>query len=560
MFASCSNDNLTPNEKYIPVKGVQINKSELDLVRKDNRTLFASVVPGDATVKDISWESSDPETVSVDEAGNITALKGTADDQPVTITAISKEGGFRAECQVSVREYGIIIRDQNGNSVSELNLPLTVGEFSTYTFTGEAILPNSTGQALKWVPEDPSVVTCTDDGVITVQAQVPAETKITVSSAVNEDVFTTLDVSISMVLLNSMSLSLTDVLLPVSIPDTVSEFQRSSTVTHWFVNDQIVDVSADASKAKDRHAFIMVERPELQKEIEVSFDPAIPSYSDVTWELDDQARKWNLKIEQKLDPQGEPVKSPTGNNIYILTCPKGGDMLPDGGWSSWSPENPAIATVTAHTTEPGSSISASCKVEVYCFASAYNIKADPSSSDYIRDKMGDLEMEYLIDGQWQPVPLYYADPVKWSGSDMSQDQSQPVITLKLGEMYHFRFKTLNRYAMPYIQTQRSGTRVLQVDMFEYDPSIPISQQNCFYNKLNASGNTISISAPVGPDEGFWLYANQTNSNTWLKIRSIRLDKNKDHSGYYSDSNIFPYYTFNNQSSQTWAMFNIQIIK
>ncbi len=553
LFAGCEKDNLSLNEKYIPVTGVQINKSELDLVRKDNRTLFASVVPGDATVKDISWESSDPESVSVDETGKISAIKSTTDGLPVTITAISKEGGFRAECQVSVKDYGIIIRDQNGNSVSELNLPLTVGESSTYNFTGEAVLPNSTGQALTWVPEDPSVVTCTNDGAITVVAQTPAETKITVTSAVNSEISTTLDVSISMVLLNSMKLSIDDVLLPVSIPDTVLECQRSSVVTHWFSGDQLVDVSADASKVKDRHAYVLMERPEVKKEIEVMFDPAIPSYSDVTWELDDQAQRWNLKIEQKLDSQGQPVKSSAGNFIYVLTCPKGGDMLPDGGWDSWSPENPAIATVTAHATEPGSSISAACKVEVYCFASAYNISADLSSSNYIRNKMGDLEMEYLVDGEYQPVQLYY--------NGDTQDKTQPSITLKVGEMYHFRYKTVNRYAMPYIHTQRSGKKFLQVDMFEYDPSLPISEQNCFYNKNNANGSMITLSAPVGPDEGFWLYANEaTSSDTWLRIRSYKLNKKGNNSGYYADGNIFPYYTYNSQSSCTWAMCNVKVVK
>lgn len=560
LFAGCETDNLAPNEKYIPVKGVQINKSELDLVRKDNRTLFASVVPGDATVKEIMWESSDPESVAVDETGKITAIKGTDDGQPVTVTAVSKEGGFRAECQVSVRDYGIIIRDQNGNSVSELNLPLTVGQEKAYNFTGEAVLPNSVGQALVWTSDDPSVVTCTDDGVVTVVAQTAADTKITVTSAVNSEVSTTLDVNISMVMLNSMALSVTDVLLPVSIPDTVSPYQRSSVVTHWFVNGQIVDVSEDASKNKDRHPYIMVERPEIKREIEVSFDPAIPSYSDVTWELDAQAQKWNLKIEQKLGPEGEPVKSPTGNNIYILTCPKGGDMLPDGGWSGWSPENPAIATVTAKTTEPGSNVSAACKVEVYCFASAYNISADPKSENYVRKKMGDLELECLIDGEYRPVQLYYADDV---GAADKQDKKYEAITLKRYEIYHFRFKTKNRYAMPYIHTQRSGSdKFFPINMFEYDPSIPIQEQNCFYNKpYGTGGSMMTLTPSVGPDEGFWIYTNNTTASTmYVKIRSVRLDKKGDHSGYYSDADVFPYYTFNSQSSQTWAMFNMNIVK
>ena len=47
---------------------------------------------------------------------------------------------------------------------------------------------------------------------------------------------------------------------------------------------------------------------------------------------------------------------------------------------------------------------------------------------------------------------------------------------------------------------------------------------------------------------------------YVKIRSVRLDKKGDHSGYYSDADVFPYYTLNSQSSQTWAMFNMNIVK
>ena len=173
--------------------------------------------------------------------------------------------------------------------------------------------------------------------------------------------------------------------------------------------------------------------------------------------------------------------------------------------------------------------------------------------------MGDLELECLIDGEYRPVKLYYADEV---GKADTQDRTYEAVTLKIGEMYHFRFKTLNRYAMPYIHTQRGGsTKYFPINMFEYDPSIPIREQNCFYNKNYEGGKMMTLTPSVGPDEGFWVYPNEvTSQSVYVKIRSVKLDKKGDHSGYYSDANLFPYYTFNNQASCTWAMFNMNVVK
>ena len=60
--------------------------------------MVATVNPGNATDKSVSWSSSDATVASVDVSGKVTALKaGTA-----TITVTTTDGGKTASCAVTV--------------------------------------------------------------------------------------------------------------------------------------------------------------------------------------------------------------------------------------------------------------------------------------------------------------------------------------------------------------------------------------------------------------------------------------------------------------------------
>lgn len=81
---------------YVDVEQVTLDKEELTLVEGETGALKAEVLPQDATEKTVSWESSAPEVVAVDEHGAITALK----EGQATITA--KAGQASAQCVVTV--------------------------------------------------------------------------------------------------------------------------------------------------------------------------------------------------------------------------------------------------------------------------------------------------------------------------------------------------------------------------------------------------------------------------------------------------------------------------
>ncbi len=82
----------------IKVKGITLSSEALTLAIPGTNTLVATVAPNDATDKTVKWSSSNPAIATVSSSGKVTAVGlGTA-----TITAETQDGGFKAECIVTV--------------------------------------------------------------------------------------------------------------------------------------------------------------------------------------------------------------------------------------------------------------------------------------------------------------------------------------------------------------------------------------------------------------------------------------------------------------------------
>ena len=85
----------------VPVTGVKLNTETLELFTGNTATLTATVAPENATNPAVIWSSSDNTVATVDNNGNVTAVKaGTA-----TITATAADGsGCSATCTVTVTD------------------------------------------------------------------------------------------------------------------------------------------------------------------------------------------------------------------------------------------------------------------------------------------------------------------------------------------------------------------------------------------------------------------------------------------------------------------------
>lgn len=95
LTASCI---VNVTQKIVPVNGVSLNYSELELSVGDSEDLIANVLPTNATNKEVLWSTTDEEVASVDENGKVTALK--VGETLITVTTV--DGGYKDYCIIEV--------------------------------------------------------------------------------------------------------------------------------------------------------------------------------------------------------------------------------------------------------------------------------------------------------------------------------------------------------------------------------------------------------------------------------------------------------------------------
>ena len=83
------------------VKGVSLDEEIIQMDAGYTKQLNAQVTPASATNKKVTWSSSDTAVATVDQTGLVTAVN--AGD--CVIKAITEDGGYEAECEVSVSGY-----------------------------------------------------------------------------------------------------------------------------------------------------------------------------------------------------------------------------------------------------------------------------------------------------------------------------------------------------------------------------------------------------------------------------------------------------------------------
>ena len=85
--------------KPVPVTGVKLDKTELSLYTGESALLNATVEPDNATNKNVTWESSNPDVATVAD-GVVTAVK----EGEATITVTTTDGEYTATSTVTVTQ------------------------------------------------------------------------------------------------------------------------------------------------------------------------------------------------------------------------------------------------------------------------------------------------------------------------------------------------------------------------------------------------------------------------------------------------------------------------
>ena len=143
---------VTVTEAKKEVTGVTLNKSSLNLGVGGSEVLSATVLPADATNKQVTWLSSTPSIATVSQSGVVTGVK----EGTTQISVITAEGSKTAICSVTVGGQTPITPTEPGTQTGGIIDPAT-GKTAAVTFSGMEIELDYTSTAYNGSDKEPGV-------------------------------------------------------------------------------------------------------------------------------------------------------------------------------------------------------------------------------------------------------------------------------------------------------------------------------------------------------------------------------------------------------------------
>ena len=141
----------------VPVTGVSLNTSTLNLIEGGTDTLTATVEPNNATNRNVTWSSDNPSVATVNNGVVSAVSEGTA-----TITVTAQGNSTKsASCTVTVTAAAVPV---TGVTLNKTSTSLYVGDTETLTATVEP--SDATNKNVTWNTSDTSVATV-NNGVVT---------------------------------------------------------------------------------------------------------------------------------------------------------------------------------------------------------------------------------------------------------------------------------------------------------------------------------------------------------------------------------------------------------
>ena len=156
-------------EKVIPVESITLNKTEAEIFVGAEEKLTATVLPEDATNKDVTWTSSDTTIATVDSNGKVTAKSvGTA-------AIKAKAGDKSATCTIKVNP----IKVTNVSITPPVSTTIKSGE--TLDLEAKVEPTNATNKTVTWSSDNPKVADVDQKGHVVALNQ-EGTAKITVTT------------------------------------------------------------------------------------------------------------------------------------------------------------------------------------------------------------------------------------------------------------------------------------------------------------------------------------------------------------------------------------------
>lgn len=137
------------------INKVTLDETNIEMAKGEEKTISATVEPSDTTMsKELTWESSNPDVVTVDENGKIEAISGGY----ATITATSVNG-------VSASLNVVVNVPITNATINKDNLTMNKGDEEQLEVTIEP--SDATDKEITWTTDDDEVATVDENGKVT---------------------------------------------------------------------------------------------------------------------------------------------------------------------------------------------------------------------------------------------------------------------------------------------------------------------------------------------------------------------------------------------------------
>lgn len=318
-------------------ESVELSQKEIKLYLGENRSLTATVLPSDASDKNVTWSSSNPNVATVSTAGNVVSKSvGTT-----VITVKTADGGHQASCNVTVLEPVVYATSLTLTSQTS---SLNIGESTALTLK---MLPANADETLVWESDNESVAKVVNGDVTAVGVGV-AKIKVKGKNVTsNEVTITVIDkYAVTGVKLNEKSLTLEVGKSGKLIATVLPEDARDKTVT-WSsdkesvatVNEGVVTAvspgTATIKVAAGAGAFTATCSVTVTERL---IPIEMISYSEENKDINlKMGESYTIKVKVSPDNATEPLKiSPA------INCPVICDPVKDKGTPYWNVKVKAI--------------------------------------------------------------------------------------------------------------------------------------------------------------------------------------------------------------------------
>ena len=221
-----SKDEVIYGIKPIPVSGISLDKTSVELLEGGTITLKATIEPSNATDKTVTWSTSDASIATVDNNGVVKGIKVGK----VTITA--KAGEKIAICEVTVNPVPV-----SGITLDKTSVELLEGGTITLKATVEP--SNATDKTVAWSTSDASIATVDNNGVV----KAIKVGKVTITAKAG-DKTATCEVTVNPVPVSGITLNKTSVELlegeTITLKATIEPSNATDKTVTWSTSDALI--------------------------------------------------------------------------------------------------------------------------------------------------------------------------------------------------------------------------------------------------------------------------------------------------------------------------------